>query len=79
MILNATFRNPETLQNTNDIMTFEQYLGEKKINYETFLWDDPQEYERLKTTFNLSHPESFTAQKKFLINKLRRKYVVKTF
>jgi hypothetical protein len=55
-------------------MTFEQYLTDKNINYETFLWSDPQQYQDLKVLFNQVHPESFTAQKKFLINKLRRQY-----
>jgi phage-related protein len=57
-------------------MTFEQFLKDKQINFETFLWADPQTYESLKVVFNLSHPESFMAQKRFLINKLRHKYPI---
>lgn len=59
-------------------MIFETYLTEKNINAETFLWDDPKLFGELKKLFNEMHPESFTAQKKFLINKIRRKYQLKT-
>ena len=57
-------------------MIFEEYLSAKKINQETFLWADPDKYLELKKIFNQVHPDSFTMQKKFLINDLRRKYSV---
>jgi hypothetical protein len=57
-------------------MIFEEYLSSKKINHETFLWADPDKYLELKKIFNQVHPDSFTMQKKFLINDLRRKYRV---
>ncbi|MFC0183261.1 hypothetical protein SAMN04515674_105223 [Pseudarcicella hirudinis] len=60
-------------------MIFETYLEQKNINAETFLWDNPEKFKELKTIFNQIHPESFTMQKKFLLNKLRRKYQLKTF
>jgi hypothetical protein len=55
-------------------MVFEQFLEQKNIDSEKFLWSDPEHFQELKVIFNQIHPESFTAQKKFLINKLRRKY-----
>lgn len=55
-------------------MIFEEYLSAKKINHETFLWSDPEHFNELKKIFNQVHPDSFTMQKKFLINDLRRKY-----
>jgi hypothetical protein len=60
-------------------MVFEQYLEQKNIDSEKFLWSDPEHFQELKVVFNQTHPESFTAQKKFLINKLRRKYQLKVF
>jgi hypothetical protein len=59
-------------------MIFEEYLTSKKINHETFMWADPGKYLELKKVFNQVHPDSFTMQKKFLINDLRRKYKVAT-
>lgn len=58
-------------------MTFEGYLENKKINAEIFRLAEPERYESLKTIFEQVHPESFTNQKKFLINDLRRKYTLK--
>lgn len=56
------------------IMIFEEYLNQKKINHETFLWAEPERFNEFKKIFNQVHPDSFTSQKKFLINDLRRKY-----
>ena len=63
----------------NKKMVFEQYLEEKNIDAEKFLWDDSAHFQELKTIFNQVSPNSFTLQKKFLINKLRRKYQLKLF
>jgi hypothetical protein len=60
-------------------MIFEQYLEEKNIDSEKFLWDAPAHFQELKTIFNQVSTNSFTLQKKFLINKLRRKYQLKLF
>ena len=60
-------------------MVFEQYLEGKNIDAEKFLWDDTAYFQELKTMFNQVSPNSFTLQKKFLINKLRRKYQLKLF
>lgn len=55
-------------------MTFEEYLKIKKINAETFLVQEKEKYLECKLQFEQIHPESFTAQKKFLINDWRKKY-----
>jgi hypothetical protein len=55
-------------------MIFEEFLTAKKINHETFLWAETERFNEMKKMFNKVHPESFTMQKKFLINDLRRKY-----
>ncbi len=55
-------------------MTFEEYLSSKKINHESFLWTQPEQYNQMKRLFAQLHAESFTMQKKFLINDWRRKY-----
>jgi len=60
-------------------MVFEQYLEQKNIDYERFLWENPELFQKFKVIFNQMSPESFTAQKKFLINPLRRKYQLKLF
>ena len=60
-------------------MVFEEYLEQKNINSERFLWENPEYFQELKALFNQMNPESFTAQKKFLINPLRRKYQLKLF
>jgi hypothetical protein len=55
-------------------MTFEEFLKIKKINAEAFLNQEKEKYLGFKSLFEQIHPESFTAQKKFLINDWRRKY-----
>ncbi len=57
-------------------MTFEGYLVEKKINIDLFREAEPNRFEEWQRLFVQIHPESFTAQKKFLINRTRRKYAV---
>lgn len=55
-------------------MTFDEYLLQKKINPERFKTAEPTEFAEWQRLFDQMHPESFTAQKKFLINNKRRKY-----
>ncbi len=55
-------------------MTFEEYLISKKINIETFEKNEVELFQAWKNLFQEIHSESFTMQKKFLINDLRRKY-----
>jgi len=55
-------------------MTFEEYCAKKKINSEAFLKEEPERWKEWKFLFEQMHPNSFTEQKKFLINDVRRKY-----
>ncbi len=55
-------------------MDFSDYLKSKKIDPEKFRKSEPENFQKLKNVFEQVHPESFTAQKLFLINPLRRTY-----
>lgn len=57
-------------------MTFEEYLTTKKIEATEFKKSEPQRFDEWKYLFAQMHAESFTAQKKFLINSTRRKYQI---
>lgn len=58
-------------------MSFQTYLLEKKIDPEKFKMDDEESYHAMQALFSQMHPNSFTAQKLYLINKIRRKYHLK--
>jgi hypothetical protein len=62
---------------TLNSMTFEEYLITKKIDHMPFQQAEPMLYESWKAEFEQVHPNSFTAQKLYLINPLRRKYLLK--
>jgi hypothetical protein len=53
---------------------FEQYLSDKKIDSAAFKAHEPERWQEWYELFATSHPNSFTAQKLFLINKIRLKY-----
>jgi hypothetical protein len=57
-------------------MTFDEYLLAKKINADKFKNSEPQRFDEWKHLFFQMHADSFTAQKKFLINPTRRKYQI---
>jgi hypothetical protein len=57
-------------------MSFEEYLVQKKINGEVFRKKKPDLYAEWKALFEEVHPESFTLQKKFLINNIRREFLL---
>lgn len=57
-------------------MTFEEYLLSKKIDAAQFSKSEPQRFDEWKYLFTQMHAESFTAQKKFLINLTRRKHQI---
>lgn len=57
-------------------MDFEQYLQEKKIDSAAFKSSDAALWEEFRIQFEQMHPKSFTAQKLFLINDIRRKYLL---
>ncbi|TDB64554.1 hypothetical protein [Arundinibacter roseus] len=55
---------------------FEEYLFSKKIDAEKFKASESDRFYEWNTLFQQLHPESFTAQKKFLINDVRRRYLL---
>lgn len=58
-------------------MTFDDYLIQKKINASEFQHAEPVRYAEWQRVFVDMHPDSFTTQKKFLLNDTRRKYLVR--
>ena len=57
-------------------MQFEEYLKQKQIDSLAFQAKDKEMYARLADIFVEIHPRSFTIQKLFLMNKIRRKYPI---
>ncbi|MCE7043884.1 hypothetical protein [Dyadobacter sp. CY312] len=57
-------------------MEFDEYLKSKKIDTQTFQKHDRPRFEEWRELFKTMHPDSFTAQKKFLINETRRRYLL---
>ncbi len=53
---------------------FEVYLTKKKINPDLFKTAEPLRYAEFARIFEQTHEDSFTMQKLYLINQLRRKY-----
>ena len=58
-------------------MEFADYLRSKKIDPEIFKEQALDQYTEWKTMFDQVHPNSFTQQKLFLVNQVRRKYHLK--
>ncbi len=58
-------------------MSFEEYLASKKIDSRLFYEKETAVWTSWKTEFDQMHPNSFTAQKLYLINPIRRKYQLK--
>lgn len=58
-------------------LDFKSYLIKKKIDPEAFAKGQPERFEEFKSLFDQVHPDSFTAQKLFLINPIRRTYPLK--
>lgn len=59
-------------------MSFEEFLVRKKIDGLAFQRAEPARYVEWATLFPQLHPEGFTAQKKFLINDVRRRYRIRS-
>lgn len=57
-------------------MTFEEYIIGKKIDAKAFKAKEPQVWAAWQAEFQQMHPKSFTAQKLYLINPIRRKYTL---
>lgn len=58
-------------------MTFTEYLAEKKIDSRQFEEAEPAQFAEWRQLFEQLHPDSFTVQKKFLLNNTRRKYLLR--
>jgi hypothetical protein len=58
--------------------SFEEYCLKKKINADLFKQHDLERFQEWKMLFEQMHPDSFTEQKKFLINSTRRLYPLQT-
>lgn len=58
-------------------MTFEEYLISKKIDGVTFQAAEPALWAEWSALFAQMSPASFTSQKLYLINPIRRKYQLK--
>jgi hypothetical protein len=56
------------------MIDFEEYLQKKKIDPAMFKAAEPTRFAEFEQLFGQMHPDSFTAQKLFLINQLRRRY-----
>jgi hypothetical protein len=53
---------------------FENYLKKKNINSVAFQQAEPELFASFEALFGQVSPESFTAQKLYLLNQIRRKY-----
>lgn len=60
-----------------DIKDFDAFLLEKKIDAQAFKNADFAQWEKLKLLYDQVSPSSFTAQKLFLINPIRRRFLLK--
>lgn len=58
-------------------MTFEEYLVSKKIDSQAFQAEEPARWHEWSVLFESVSPTSFTSQKLYLINPVRRKYLLK--
>jgi hypothetical protein len=58
-------------------MTFEEYLIKKKIDSVAFKLAEPAQWQEWSVLFESMSEASFTAQKLYLINPTRRKYLLK--
>jgi hypothetical protein len=57
-----------------ELLDFEDFLKQKKIDPRTFREGDPGLWNDFKIIYDQVHPDSFTAQKLFQINRIRRRY-----
>ena len=58
-------------------MTFIDYLTTKKIDAARFSVENPVIFDEWSRLFDQVSAESFTVQKKFLLNTIRRKYLMR--
>lgn len=55
-------------------MDFDEYLISKKIDPAAFKKQEPDQYQEFMRIFPQLHPSSFTMQKLYLINGIRRRF-----
>ncbi len=58
-------------------MSFNDYLIKKKIDPQAFSQGESDRFNEFKELYDQVHPDSFTAQKLFFINKIRRSFPLK--
>lgn len=58
-------------------MNFDEYLISKKIDGNAFRAAEPDMWDEWNRLFEAMSPASFTAQKLYFINSIRRKYLLK--
>ncbi len=57
-------------------VNFEEYLKSKKIDPVRYKRAESEQFEQFQLLFEQVHPDSFTHQKLFLINQIRRRFVL---
>lgn len=57
-------------------MEFTEYLISKRIDPDRYKKAEPDQFNKFKVEFDQMHPKSFTAQKLYLINQIRRTYLL---
>jgi hypothetical protein len=55
-------------------MTFDEFLDSKKIDALSFRQQEPVMFADWENNFNQIHPNSFSSQKLYLINAIRRRF-----
>ena len=55
---------------------FKEYLLNKKIDWKSFEENEADRFSEFSVQFFQMHPDSFTSQKLYLINQIRRRYPV---
>ncbi len=58
-------------------LSFKKYLHKKRIDAVAFTKARTEQYADLKKEFDQMHPDSFTSQKLFIINPIRREFPFK--
>ncbi len=60
-------------------ISLESYFEKKNMDWQKLAQAEPELWLKLQADFAELHPNSFEMQKKFLLNKIRRKYMLQSF
>lgn len=60
-------------------ISLEEYFEKKNIDWKKLSVQEPDLWAKFQKEFAQMHPNNFEMQKKFLLNKLRRKYMLQNF